>query len=75
MPTSKEIREALDTIQALLQGPLPGPRLRNEQLQQVYRTLKKLQPDHQWVKKLNGPAALDSDEEGDDLDLPFLDRG
>ena len=45
MPTQTEIREACDTMQALLTGPLPNPRQRAEMFQSVYRTLRKLLPE------------------------------
>lgn len=73
MPTSKEITDALDILQGLIQGPLPGPVKRREMLVSVYKTLKQLQPDH-LLENTKQPGPLDI-EEGDDLDLPFLDRG
>ncbi len=52
---------------------------------EIYKVLRKiLPPEHQPydlgakpepAKPTSGPAAKDSDDEGDDLDLPFLDRG
>lgn len=85
MPTSKEILDNLDNLRTLINGPLPGARERKIMFLELYRVLRMiLPPEHQpydMGKKLEpakpktGPASKDSDEEGDDLDIPFLDRG
>jgi SpoVK/Ycf46/Vps4 family AAA+-type ATPase len=45
-----EIREALDNVQRLMMAPLPGPRARQEMLQQIYRILRKMLPEDQQLE-------------------------
>lgn len=70
MPSDKELKAALDIIQALLTAPLPGAARRKEMLTQVYRTLMQMIPEQ------DGEGILESSPEplgdGNDLDLPFL---
>jgi hypothetical protein len=85
MPTSKEVLSSLDHLRQLIHGPLPGARERRVMFLEIYKVLRKiLPPEHQPydlgakpepAKPKTGPASKDADDDGDDLDLPFLDRG
>ena len=67
-PSEKELREACDTMQALIISPLPPPRQRAEMFRRVYQVLRQLLPD-QVAGEVREPS---DDPEIDLADDPVL---
>lgn len=76
MPTESEVLRALDNLRTLILDPPTSIKVRKEKLMQVYRTLRRLQPDHSLQGKPEAPQPeLPKADPGDALDIPFLDHG
>lgn len=63
MPTSKEIADALDNLRELILAPPDSSKIRQQKLMQVYRVLRKLQPDHSLYREPEPEAPKPEPEE------------
>jgi hypothetical protein len=67
MPSETEVLRALDNLRTLILDPPSSVKVRQQKLMQVYRTLRRLQPDHRLYREPE-PEAPKPETEGDDLD-------